>query len=404
MAYIESSLMMFQGKSHKLFNARIPDETEKEVIGNHTMICKNGEVIWEILGRKGRQVVIPVSRYSNSWNQFTITMDIDKNTYTIQGSVGQVSRGGFTVNDNGIMLDTGTNRLWKNISVNGAVFYDPNLQMNLTSGGSVFGNGDSFYGLNNGNRLLKLTIDERGFVEDEEVVEEFSVPCSLAYNGKYKGFDYCLLYMNYKYYEFNLKTKDLILTGIPYPFPLTKWLTDGKFAFINGDNATKAYYLNITSDFVTTEKIYIGLQSEMRNPYLHCRYPYVYVWTTINESNDNLDIFYIIKINIVSGERQTIFPKTLKIGDVTFYVKKADENNSPQAPYIRLWNPNSTHNIFWDYNEYFDDGKMKDDLAGGYGAILVNMGGGRYNYYAVYMDNLELQPSEHNQTVFICDF
>ena len=408
MAYIESSLMMFRGESHKLLSAAIPDESGIVSSRTYGMVYKNGEIIWEILGRKGKQIVMPIYRYKNvsdPWHNFTVVMDIEKGGYILQDSVGQDRISGFIVNDMGIMVRS-LRYSWHNISTNGAVFYNPESGRKLSGDVSpYFGKENCFYGVGT-NELIKLTVDDHGMVEDEEVVEEIEGLSSALYL-KYKGCDFCILYINRVYYKFDLQTHkihEIALMSSIFNIAGLRWLTDGKFVYLKtvGVGVAQEFYLAITSGLNDDEKtIYIGKLIGNVIPAIYCRYPYVYMWGNASASSSGSYVFHINKINVVTGETQDIYPDSIKIGDVTFYTRASDENGSPQAPYYRLYNSPA---IFWDYNEYFDDGVLKDDLQGGYGEVSVNAGGGATHCYAVYMDNLELRPSEHNMTVFISDF
>lgn len=401
MAYIESSLIMFHGESHKLLTANLPDENGRMTVGTYGMICRDGQIIWEILGRKGRQVVIPATAYYNyAWYQYTVIIDIDKGIYVSQGSVGQYSTDGFIVCDNGIMINNSaifaeSQYDWRNISVNGAVFYSPKR---ILSGAVYprFGVGDSFYGIGyagNADKLLKLTVDKHGMVEDEEIVNEIE-GLSSAVSIKYKGSDYCILYANSRYLRYNLNTHESVQISSDITSGLS-WLTDGKFAYIRTVGDTR--YLVVTSDFVNDDNVFLMHQGSVYYaPTLYCRYPYVYAWFSSRVTSST--VFTIVKINVTTGEKQEIYPDSIKIGDVTFYAKQSDENGNPQAPYYRLYIYNPA--IFWNYNEYFDNGVLKDDLQGGYGSISATSGG----TYAIYMDNLELQPSENNMAVSISNY
>lgn len=408
MAYIESSLMMFRGESHKLLSGNLPDENGRFSSGTYGIVYKNGEIIWEILGRKGRQVVMPISRYytvSNPWHGFTVVIDIDNGTYILQDSVGQYSVSGFLVNDIGVMIRE-TDR-WNNMSVNGAVFYNPESGRKLSGPvRACFGNGNSFYGVGISgyelvNKLVKLTVDKHGMVEDEEIVDEIKGLSTYTPTIKYKGCDFCIIYnstIGY-YYRFNLKNHGLTQIGSSIPSGF-QWLTNGEFAYLRIENS--AIYVVITSDLISDDKvIYADAYGYMSYDTLYCRYPYVYIWRMYRATSSSFYVLRIVKLNVITGESQIINPDSIKIGDVTFYTKSSDENGNPQAPYYRLYNPSA---IFWNYNEYFEDGVLKDDLQGGYGVIGASAGGGVTYGYAIYMDNLELKPSEHNMAIHISNY
>ena len=404
MAYIESSLMMFRGESHKLLSAAIPDESGVTTLRNYGMVCRDGEIIWEILGRKGRQIVLPISKYYNYYyHSSTVVIDIDKGSYVLQGSAGQYGSEGFIVSDSGIMLPN-TNNQWNNVSTNGAVFYSPVRKL---SGPIVarFGIENNFYGVGLNelkNNLVRLTVDKHGMAENEEVVDEIDGLSRYTPSIKYKGCDFCILQINDTHYRFNLKTHELTQISSSIITDATsnlRWLTDGKFVYLRTNNGS--IYLVVTSDLVNDDKvIYAGESGEYTyTTKVYCRYPYVYIWRNSRATSSSPFILRIIKVNVVTGESQTIYPDSIKIGDVTIYTKASDENGSPQAPYFRLYGGNFDP-LLWDYNEYFDDGILKDDLAGGYGVARISAD----TYYAIYMDNLELRPSEHNMTVFISNF
>lgn len=410
MAYIESSLMMFRGESHKLLSGVIPNENGIMTNGTYGMVCRDGQIIWEVLGRKGRQIVMPTSIYRNyTYLQSTVIIDIDNESYILQGSVGQYGQDGFVVNDTGIMMISETlytQYTWNNLSVNGAVFFDPIPPRKLS--GQVrlrFGSENGFYGIGLGeleNKLIKLTIDEHGMVDNEEVVYEVEGLSRYMPTLKYKGCDFCVLQINGSYYRFGLETHGLTPIDsriFTYNNWAPRWLTDGKFARLRFENSS--IYLAITSDLVNDDKeIYAGEQGQYAYTIrLYCRYPYAYIWINSRVTERDPFVLRIIKINVESGSVQTSYPDSIKIGDVTIYTKESDENGSPQAPYFRLYGGN-LYSLFWDYNEYFDDGVLKDDLVGGYGKIQTN----NNEYYAVYMDNLELLPSEHNMAILIDNY
>lgn len=403
MAYIESSLLMYRGESHKLLSGNFPTENGGSTTsGRYGMVYKNGEIIWEILGRKGRQVVIPIALYENySWNGYTVIIDIDKGSYLLQGSVGQGSNSGFIVSDNGIMVlnyltFVNERYSWCNISTNGAVFYSPDTGRKLTGPvRAYFGKDSDFYGVGESsyalaNKLIKLTVDEHGTVKDEEVVDDIEGLTS-ALNIKYKGSDFCLLYINRGYQRYNLTTHELSPISSNINAGGLQWLTDGKFAYIRTDN--NAVYIVITSNFISDDEVIyadaVGYSASYID--LYCRYPYVYIWRQYREASSDSRALRIIKINVVTKERQATNPDSIKIGDITFCTKRYE---SVEAPYYNLWD---YHRIFWNYNEYFDDGVLKDDLQGGYGTISLSSG----RTYAIYMDNLELRPSENNMAILI---
>lgn len=415
MAYIESSLMMFRGESHKLLSARIPDESGNMTTGTYGMVCRDGQIIWEILGRRGRQIVMPISLYENyTYRSYTFVIDIDKGCYILQGSVGQeFGRNGFIANDNGIMVmnyyTLYSKESWCNLSVNGAVFYNPNYGRKLE--GSVipwFGMGDSFYGVGVSgyeleNKLLKLTVDKHGMVENEEVVDEID-GITRAVTIKYKGFDFCILTTSdNKYYTFNLKNYGLnLIKSDIFTINALRWLTDGKFAYLRTDGS--AIYVVITSNIDDAEDVIYadsyGYNYSSTYISLYCRYPYVYVWRRYRATSSDSYVLRIIKINVVTGERQVIEPDSIIIGDVMFRTKESDSIETRY--YKNLWNNTG---IFWSNQEYFDDGVLKDDLQGGYGVIEVNTNGSAATYrYAIYMDNLELQPSENNMAIWFSNW
>lgn len=416
MAYIESSLMMFRGESHKLLAASLPDENGKITNGTYGMVCRDGQIIWEILGRKGRQVVIPISRWrtvSDPWHEFTVVIDIDKGSYVLQGGVGQVYTSGFIVNDSGMMVLNSTSAYyatgrWGNVSVNGAVFYNPDSGRKLNGWvRALFGKENAFYGVGFNelaNKLIKLTVDKHGMVEDEHIVDEISGIVS-AHSMKYKGCDTCILSINdfLEYYTYNLKNHAMNRLNLDaVTLSNLRWLTDGKFAYLRTDSS--AIYVVITSNINDAENvIYADVAGYRSTNALYCRYPYVYIWRSEYQATSSSSyVFRIVKLNVVTGDRQVIEPGSIKIGDVTFYARASDENGNPETPYYRLYS--SSPAIFWNYNEYFDDGVMKDDLAGAYGGIAATPSGHATDYYAVYMDNLELRPSEHNMTVYVCNY
>lgn len=406
MAYIESSLLMYRGKSHKLLSGNLPTENGGSTTsGRYGMVYKNGEIIWEILGRKGRQVVIPIAQYLNySWQARTVVIDIDKGSYILVGGVGQASSSGFITNDTGMMvagylLFMNQSYDWGNISTNGAVFYSPKSGRKLSGPVRVcFGMGNSFYGIGESgyelkNKLLKLTVNEHGMVDDEEVVDEIE-GLGLAPSIKYKGCDFYVLSINDTYYRFDLKNRGMMPVSSDIINGLV-WLTDSKFAYLRTVN--DSLYVVITSNLVNNDEVIYADAYEYYSRSLYCRYPYVYIWRNGRTTSSSAYIFKIVKINVITKERKTIYPDSIKIGDVTFYTKESDVNGSPQSPYIQLYN--STYYAFlWKHSEYFEDGVMKDDLKGGYGDVYTNLIE-HVASHAVYMDNLELQPSEHNMAV-----